>query len=205
MLHAAWIATPGYYLEAPENLDCLIGTLELAKGAAAAGVSKLVGLGTCFEYDLSEGTLGTHTPLNPTTIYAATKVATFQTLSHYLPAQGVDFAWGRLFYLYGDGEHPNRLVPYLHRTLAAGEIAELTSGLQVRDFLDVADGARLMVDALLGETTGPFNVCSGNAITIRELAQQIAAQYGAADRLVFGARPENLVDPPRVVGMPGQQ
>lgn len=205
VLHAAWIARPGYYLTAPENLDCLIGTLALARGAAASKVEKLLGVGTCFEYDLSEGTLGTDTPLNPTTPYASAKVAAYQALSHWLPSQGVKFAWGRLFYLFGAGEHPDRLVPYLHRKLAAGESAELTSGRQERDFLDVADGARMLVDGLLGGLTGPFNVCSGKAMTIRHLAEQIADQYGAANRLVFGARPDNLVDPPRVVGIPGQQ
>ena len=134
--HIAWIATPGIYLTAPENLDCLAGTLALATGASKAGVSKFLGVGTCFEYDVNAFMLATDTPLRPTTPYAGAKAAAFQALSQWLPAQGVAFAWGRLFYLYGEGEHPNRLVPYLHKTLAAGQRADLTSGRQLRDFLD---------------------------------------------------------------------
>lgn len=203
--HFAWIATPGTYLTAPANLDCLIGTLNLAKGAAAAKVNRFLGIGTCFEYDVDHRVLASDTPLRPTTPYAGTKAAAFEALSQWLPAAGVSFAWARLFYLYGSEEHPDRLVPYLHRKLAAGEPADLTSGQQIRDFLDVRTGALTLLDTLLGQVDGAFNVCSGEPITVRQFAESIASQYGRSDLLKFGTRPENLTDPQCVVGIPGQQ
>jgi len=51
-------------------------------------------------------------------------------------------AWCRLFYLHGEGEDARRLVPYLRAKLIAGEPAELTSGKQIRDYLDVRDAGR---------------------------------------------------------------
>ena len=33
------------------------------------------------------------------------------------PGSGVEFAWCRLFYLYGEGEDPRRLVPYVRAQL----------------------------------------------------------------------------------------
>jgi dTDP-6-deoxy-L-talose 4-dehydrogenase (NAD+) len=36
---------------------------------------------------------------------------------------------------------------------------------------------------------------------VRHFAEQIADEYGRRDLLEFGARPENLVDPPCVVGV----
>jgi dTDP-6-deoxy-L-talose 4-dehydrogenase (NAD+) len=38
-------------------------------------------------------------------------------------------------------------------------------------------------------------------VTVRELAERIADEYGRRDLLRFGARPDNLVDPPCVVGV----
>jgi nucleoside-diphosphate-sugar epimerase len=149
--------------------------------------------------------LGIDTPLRPTTPYAAAKAAAFLALSQWLPAEGVGFAWGRLFYLYGEGEHPKRLVPYLETTLAAGQRAALTNGRQIRDFLDVKVGAAMLLDGLFGDTQGAFNVCSGVPISVRQLAESIAERFGASDLLEFGARPENLVDPVCVIGLPGQQ
>ncbi len=47
----------GQYLQSPKNLDCLAGTLRLAEGAVEARVRRVVGIGTCFEYDLDVGRL----------------------------------------------------------------------------------------------------------------------------------------------------
>ena len=175
--------------------------MRLAQGAAQAKVRRFVGIGTCFEYDLSVGHLSVETALQPSTPYAEAKAAAFTALSRSLPQQGVEFAWCRLFYLYGEGEDERRLVPYLRARLRAGEPAELTSGKQIRDYLDVRDAGRMIVEAALGTVQGPVNICSGIPTTIRQLAERIADEYGRRDLLRFGARPDNLVDPPCIVGV----
>ena len=201
VVHAAWYSEPGRYLESPKNVDCLSGTLNLAAGAIQAKVRRFVGIGTCFEYDLGAGCLTVETPLKPSTPYARAKAATFQQLSQLLPQSGVEFAWCRLFYLYGEGEDARRLVPYLRAKLKAGEPAELSSGTQIRDFLDVSEAGRLIAEAALGAAQGPINICSGAGVTVRALAERIADEYGCRDLLRFGARPDNLVDPPVVIGV----
>ena len=202
VLHLAWYAEPGNYLQSELNIDCLQGSLNLARGAIQAGARRFIGVGTCFEYDLSAGMLSVDTPLKPSTVYADAKAALFMTLSHWLPKQSVEFAWCRLFYLYGEGEDSRRLVPYLRSKLEKAEPAELTSGKQIRDFLDVADAGRMITDVVLSDQTGPMNICSGTAITVRQLVEEIADEYRRRDLLVFGARPDNLLDPPCVVGIP---
>jgi dTDP-6-deoxy-L-talose 4-dehydrogenase (NAD+) len=192
---------PGLYLESPRNIDCLIGSLKLAKGAAQAGVKKFVGIGTCFEYDLSQGVLSIDTPLKPITTYANTKTALYLSLSRSLPAQKVKFAWCRLFYLYGQGEDPRRLTSYVRSRLKSKKIAKLTSGKQIRDFLDVVEVANRIIKIAIGNQTGPVNICSGIPITIRQYAEQIAKEYGRLDLLEFGSRVSNLTDPPRVIGV----
>jgi nucleoside-diphosphate-sugar epimerase len=202
IIHVAWYAEPGLYLQSPENLSCLRGTLDLAEGAARAGIRRFVGVGTCAEYDVNTGRLTVDTPLRPATIYAASKAAAFITLSQWFAVHQVEFAWCRLFYLYGAGEDARRLVAYLHAQLAAGRPAQLTSGRQVRDFWNVEDAACRIVDVALGEEQGPVNVCSGVPITVRELAERIADEYGRRDLLCFGALPDNVLDPPVIVGVP---
>jgi dTDP-6-deoxy-L-talose 4-dehydrogenase (NAD+) len=201
LLHAAWYAQPGEYLMSPLNLACLTGTLNLASAFSAAGGKRFVGLGTCAEYDLSAGLITTDTALAPSTLYAACKASAYQVLRSFLDGQGLSFAWCRIFYLYGEGEDERRLVPYIRRQLEAGEEVLLTRGDQVRDFLDVKDAARMIADVALGEYQGAANICSGQAVTVRQLAEHIADDYGRRELLRFGARPDNLFDPPRVVGV----
>jgi nucleoside-diphosphate-sugar epimerase len=201
IVHVAWYAEPEKYLQSPRNIECLGGTLRLATGAAKASVRRVVGVGSCAEYDLAVGNLSVDTPLRPTSPYAAAKAAAFFALSEWLRVQKVEFAWCRLFYLYGEGEDGRRLVPYLRKKLAAGEYADLTSGNQIRDFLDVRQAGRMIAEVALGSEQGPVNICAGVPVTVREFAERIADEYGRRDLLRFGARPDNLFDPPRVVGV----
>jgi len=202
LIHAAWYAEPGKYLTSPLNLHCLEGTLRLAQAFRRAGGGRFVGIGTCAEYDFSGEVLTDETPLKPSTLYAACKASVFHVLSHSLGGEGVEFGWCRLFYLHGEGEDERRLVPYVRKQLQAGEPALLSAGLQVRDFINVVDAARMIVDFSLGSLCGVANICTGIPMTVRELAEQIADEYGRRDLLRFGARPDNLFDPPMVVGKP---
>lgn len=203
VIHAAWYSEPGAYLESPKNLDCLAGTIRLAQGVRAAGVMHLQGIGTCFEYDLRglSNPIPPDAPLVPATPYGAAKAAAFLALSRQPGA----FAWSRLFYLYGAGEDHRRLVPYVHARLQKGEPVELTSGTQVRDFLDVAEAGRQIAEVTFQGLTGPLNICSGGAITVAALAQSIAESYGRHDLIFLGARSDRIDEPPYVVGLPSMK
>ena len=201
VIHVAWYAEPGKYLKSASNIDCLIGSLNLAKAAARAGVRRFIGIGTCFEYDLESGKLPVGTPLNPLTPYAAAKAALYIALLQWLPSRDVQFLWCRLFYLYGEREDPRRLVPYLRTQLVKGQFAELTSGNQIRDFMDVSIAGQMITEYALGNRQGAVNICSGVPVTVRQLVEEIADEYGRRDLLKFGARPDNLIDPPCVVGV----
>jgi len=201
IIHIAWYAEPGKYLQSEKNWDCLQGTQTLAKAAIRAKVRRFVGIGTCFEYDLSHGMLSVDTPLKPLTPYAGAKAATYMALSQWLPSQSVEFAWCRLFYLYGEGEDKRRLVPYLRSKLSAGEPAELTSGNQIRDFMDVGAAAELVSTISLNHVQGPVNICTGIPVTVKQLAENISDEFGRRDLLKFGARLDNPIDPICVVGI----
>lgn len=202
LVHVAWYAEPGKYVTSPTNLACMAGTIRMAEAAASVGVKRFVGVGTCFEYDLAAGYLRTSTPLAPSSPYGAAKAGTYLALSRTLPRMGISFAWCRLFYLYGEGEDPRRLVPYLRERLSFGETAELSSGNQVRDYLDVAEAGRRIAVIGLSQAEGAFNISSGIPITIKQIALRIADEYGRPDLLRFGARPDNPEEPPCVIGEP---
>lgn len=202
VIHVAWHVEPGQYLESEKNADCLIGSIELVRGAASAKVERFVGIGTCFEYELSASRLSIQTPLKPLTTYAAAKTSLFTFCSTYLPSRGTDFAWCRLFYLYGEGEDERRLVPYIRCKISKGEVAELTAGKQIRDYMDVSQAGDQIAEVALGTEVGPLNICSGLATTVRDIAEKIAEEYGRPDLLSFGRQDDNLSGPPCVYGEP---
>jgi dTDP-6-deoxy-L-talose 4-dehydrogenase (NAD+) len=202
LVHAAWYVEPGKYLDSPKNLDCVRGTLALAEGAVAAGLPHLIGIGTCMEYRLPGEHLDVSHPLEADTLYAASKLSLFQMLTHYLGPTSTRFTWCRLFYLFGEGEYPARLVPYVRAQLEKGEVVKLSAGTQLRDFLDVAEAGRQIATTVDTGQEGPVNICSGKAITIRALVEGIADEYGRRDLLEFGTAAIHPKDPLAVVGVP---
>src|SRR5438128_2301248 len=62
MVHAAWHATPGTYLTDQGNIDDLQASLDLFRRVRGRGCPRIVGIGTCLEYDTDRGWLGEHAP-----------------------------------------------------------------------------------------------------------------------------------------------
>ncbi|TCL75626.1 NAD(P)-dependent oxidoreductase [Rhizobium sp. BK251] len=201
VIHCAWYVEPGKYLDSPANFDCVSGTLQLALGAAKAGVPHFVGVGTCFEYRLPSDRLTVESEFAPATLYAASKLSVYQMLAKFFAKQGTAFSWCRLFYLFGEGEHSARLVPYVRERLEKGEVAKLSAGTQLRDFLDVRQAGAMIAGVIETGQAGAINICSGKPTTIRQLVEAIADEYGRRDLLEFGTAAIHPSDPAAVVGV----
>jgi nucleoside-diphosphate-sugar epimerase len=198
-IHCAWEATPGKYLFAPENVQWLKATLDLYQAIPATSCKRLLGIGTCFEYDTSVGYLSENTPLTPGSLYAASKVAAYAVGSQLLARQGVQFAWARLFYLFGEEEAQGRLVPDVIQKLLRDQPVELTEGRQVRDFMYIGDAAKALADIFENPVCGAVNVGSGAPVTVRQLVETMASIIGKDGLLKFGVRQENACDPAVIV------
>ena len=189
LLHLAWYVEPGAYWHSPRNLDWLAASLLLARAFVDAGGRRIVAAGTCAEY--AWGTPVLHeetTPCIPATLYGASKDALRRALVAFGDAAGVSVAWARLFFLYGPGEAPGRLVSDAIRTLAAGGPFQTSHGRQRRDFIHVADAAQAFAALLDSTVQGPVNIASGTAVPVRSVLEHVARHTGGLDRIDFGAR-----------------
>ena len=197
LLHFAWYAEPGHFWTAAENLQCVTASLLLLKAFSEQGGERIVMAGTCAEYDWGQGLcLESGTPRTPSTVYGTCKNALQEILSIYSNQFGLSSAWGRIFFLYGPKEHPSRLVSSVIQSILRGETARCSSGEQVRDFMYVADVASAFVALLNSDIQGPVNIASGEAITLKDVVERIAAKLGRPELLELGARSTNLQDPP---------
>lgn len=153
LIHAAWRAT-GSYLADPGNIGDLQASLDLFERARVAGCRRIVGLGTCLEYDTRRGWLDESAPLAPASLYASAKAALYLATSAWARELNVSFAWPRLFNQYGPGEDPRRLVPSVAMALLAGRPVQVTRGDQVRDYLYVDDLADAVLTVGLSDLVG---------------------------------------------------
>jgi nucleoside-diphosphate-sugar epimerase len=199
LVHLAWIATPGRFWHAPENLDWLAGSLRLVRAFAAAGGRRLVTAGSCAEYDWGFHRLDERlTPLAPHTLYGSAKAALFRTLEAAAPGLGLSFAHARIFFPFGPFEAPGRLLSSLVDGLAAGRRVAVTAGRQQRDFLHVEDVAAAFALLAASDMEGPVNIASGTTARVRDLVETAARLVGRPDLVDHGARPAQPGEPHRM-------
>ena len=189
LIHCAWYALPGKYWEAPENYQWLEASLHLFRTFADFGGRRVVGVGSCAEYDWRYGRcVESKTPLNPATTYGLCKRRAYDALLKLHDHNGLSAAWARLFFLYGPHERPERFVPSVINSLLRGEIAQCSEGGQLRDYIYTKDAGAVLVALLDSSVTGAVNAASGAAVTIRQIAVKIGEQLGRDDLLRFGER-----------------
>lgn len=206
LVHLAWDTRHGLFWHAAENLDWVAASLDLARHFQACGGERLIATGSCAEYAWTADALPDgvcredKTPCRPATLYGIAKLATFQVLQKFAAGCGLGFAWPRLFYIFGAGEGPARLVPMLIAKLAAGEAVVLRHPDAERDVLDVRDLGEAIAALSLSSACGAVNVASGDGIAIIDVARRIAAHLGAPEALIERGTPTaDDVEPPRLL------
>ena len=201
-LHLAWYVEHGKFWSSLQNIDWLEASIDLLQKFADGGGKRFVATGTCYEYDFvnANSLSETGAVLRPTSLYAASKVSAFHVMEALANLRQLSFGWGRIFFLFGERENENRLVPYVIRSLLHGDVARCSHGNQVRDFADtdfVANGLARFLDS---DVQGAVNVCSGAGVSLRELIDQIIRIVGGRGSVDFGAIEAPPDDPPVIIG-----
>jgi nucleoside-diphosphate-sugar epimerase len=192
LLHLAWFATPPDYWRSPVNVRWAAASLELAQTLVAAGGRRLVGVGTCAEYQWSGSSLCVEnaTPIRPATLYGGCKAAVWSALEPFAREASVEAAWARLFFVYGPNEPANRLVPSLVTAMRAGNRGHCRTARHVRDFLHVADAGSAIAALTMSGVTGPVNIGSGQPVEVGTLATGIAERVGRPELLTMEDGPQ---------------
>jgi UDP-glucose 4-epimerase len=196
VLHLAWDGVKGAERNHPMQLSNVATSIDLFRLTGEVGCDSFVGLGSQAEYGLLSGRIDERAATRPTTTYGAAKLATGCVLERAAAAAGRPFAWLRLFSSYGPDDDPSWLIPYLIRTLLAGERPKLTKAEQVWDYIHVDDVSEAIVAALQTGARGIFNLGSGQARPLREIVECLRDAIDPTLPLGFGEvdyRPDQVM------------
>ena len=202
LVHLAWHTNPTDYLVSPENVNSADFAISTAIAAAKMGIP-FVGVGTCAEYGTSALDLVEVNPTTTGSIYAREKLRALQTTREICEEFGSKWIWARVFYPFGPGEHPARLVPNVVHALANNEPVSLGPCNQIRDQIDVRDVAQALALLAIQSAEGVanakdiFNLSTGSAGSLRDW---LIALSGNRAKLLHFADPVALQAPERVVG-----
>jgi nucleoside-diphosphate-sugar epimerase len=201
LLHLAWYVVPGKLISASENFDWVASSLDLVRQFAEYGGTRVVMAGSGYEYDWNYGYCSERlTPAVPNTVYGSCKQALNLLVQSFADQAKLSAAWGRVFFLYGPWEHPDRLVSSVSRSLLEGQPARCSHGRQIRDYMHVQNVADGLVALLDSRVDGVVNVSSGQATALREIVLTIGRLLDRVDLIQLGVIPARANDTPLVVG-----
>jgi nucleoside-diphosphate-sugar epimerase len=185
---ATW--TTCFKVNVSESLACWMNAVD-------AGISRIIVCGSCFEYGLAGQRYECIPPdatLEPTGPYHASKAAASMAAFALAIDRKVEMAILRPFHVYGEGEESYRFWPSLQKAARDGADFPMTSGEQIRDFIDVQQVAKVFLDVATSvdlKAGQPViqNVGTGVPQSLRSFAEAQWKASGAKGKLNPGEIP----------------
>jgi UDP-glucuronate decarboxylase len=179
LAHFAWFGEHGKVWNSRENLHCADASERLFRAFIENGGQHVFFAGSCAEYDWKHEILSEEkTSTDSVSVYGESKNSLREYIFNLARNRPVKIAWGRIFFVYGPGEHQDRLAPSILLPLLRNEPATVRFGNHVRDFLHVEDVARAVVHLLDKDFHGPVNIASGQPITLADFGKKLAKIAG---------------------------
>ena len=209
--HLAGAADVGGSWDTPQEtfLTNAVGTLNVLEASRDAGAERVLAVSSADVYGRvteDELPLDEAQPLRPVSPYAASKVAADALaqqawLGHRLPVIRV-----RAFNHLGPGQTDRFVAPSLAARIARNErdggdeipIGNTAPRRDVTDVRDVVRAYRLLIEH--GEPGEVYNVCSGRAVSVKEIADLLLGMASRPMRLVSDPTLQRPVDIPVLVG-----
>jgi GDP-4-dehydro-6-deoxy-D-mannose reductase len=209
--HLAGWSDVGASWSAPEqvfrvNAD---GTLHVFRAAATTGVRRVLLVSSADVYgivDEADLPITEDHPLRPVSPYAASKVAAdFLGLQAWL-GHGLEVLRVRAFNHFGPGQSTHFVAPSIASRIAQNErdgtdeipVGNLDARRDLTDVRDVVRAYRLLVER--GTPGEAYNVCSGAAVRIADLAASLLERAQRPMRLVVDPARHRPIDVPVLRG-----
>lgn len=183
------------------NANILFG-VQLLEAMKAAGVSRLINLGSYFQFYDSPA----YRPLN---LYAATKQAFEDIIAYYEDACGLRSASLVLYDVYGPDDWRPKLMSAIRDAQIRNEPLNLARADAVMDLVYIDDVVDALIHAALEEVAGgPYAVDGGERATLEEIVRTFERVGGKPIERKFGAYAvpaRTPAKPWRGVRLPGWQ
>ncbi len=118
---------------------------------------------------------------NPISPYGESKVRIEKEIREFESKHDIDCIILRFFNIYGIGqssEYAGVITKFMERITQEKPLEIFGNGLQTRDFIAIDDVINSIHNAIQYDKSGTYNIASGKAVTIKELAEQMILLSG---------------------------
>lgn len=184
VMHLAWEC--GRYGD-PIHLRWLSASLDWFAALPEAGCEHVLTAGSSMEYCWGVGACAEDvTPMVPATLYGEAKLALGRLVGGMCRGAGMTHTHPRIFFVCGPTQPESKLLSGAVSAVLEQRQFVCKSGEAWRDYLEVADVARVLVDLQAKRINGPVNVGSGRLVKLGDLVEEIGRQLGRLDLIEFG-------------------
>ena len=179
-IHLAWDGLPDYSLE--NNLRNFNLSLRLYQLLIDTGCRRIFTSGTCWEYGRLQGKVCESDMPETTNLFASFKTGLRLAKQSLAEEQGINWIWGRLFFVYGPGQRNESLIPYCYHSLKQNRLPELSTPGAVNDFIHVEDAAAAIMALIeTPDLNGVFNIGTGIPENVTNIRRLVAKTMTAED------------------------
>lgn len=178
LIHCAWQGLPDYSID--QSLRNISLTVSLFERVLSLGVLRIIGIGTCWEYDVRSGSCHENDIVVGSDDFTWAKLSIHDWLKIQATLRSFDYSWLRLFYVYGPGQRSNSLIPLVISNAKVGRTTILRSPFDCCDFIHVKDVAAGIVRSIPGPEGGSktINIASGNAYPNHAIQRKVLGIMG---------------------------
>ena len=206
VIHLAGESIPSQFKSADTillNTELALNLLEHLEEARVLLVS------SCHVYAPSLGLRTEESPIVPQGRYGLSKHLLEQVAGHY--EHKLDIRIARPFNHLGANQRPELVIPSLLKRIGLSRSLDpspiiMKGSNSTRDFTDVADvvAGYLAILQMEAPDYHVFNVCTGNSLTIKNVAELVLQILGINREIVFEGHANSEDDNPFIVGSPAR-
>ena len=172
LIHLAWDNLNNY--ESKSHIRTYTQNLKFFRKLHNCSLKKIFVMGTCFEYGKRNGELKESLRSNPGNNYSKSKDKLKKELFKIFKYKEPIVIWGRLFYVYGEGQDPRTLYGQFSKSIKDKKrIFNMSKGDQTRDYLNVNNVIKIIIKILKkSNKSDVINICSGRPVSLKNLVKK---------------------------------
>lgn len=172
LIHLAWDNLNDY--DSKSHFKTYTQNLKFFRKLHNCSLKKIFVMGTCFEYGKRNGELKENLRSNPGNNYSKSKDKLKKKLFKIFKYKEPIVIWGRLFYVYGEGQNTRTLYGQFSKSIKdKKKIFNMSKGDQTRDYLNINDVIKIVVKILKkSHKSEVINICSGRPVSLKKLVNK---------------------------------
>lgn len=177
-IHLAWEGLPSQAIDV--SMKNIFGGMECIRALGEAGCKTIVVAGSDQEYGHSGKKMKEDSLVKPYNLLFSSKVALYWLGSKLAEQYKMNFVWARIFFLYGAGQRPGALIPYLTTSLYGGAEPEIRNPHGANDFVYVQDAAEalvLLATKKAKASNAIYNIASGVLTPTATIISHVYASF----------------------------